>query len=323
MPFFDLSLEELKVYKPARVEEDDFDLFWKNTLAESRCYPLDPHFEKVETPLTMMDVFDLSFSGYCGQKVKGWFFLPKVRPEKVPCVVEYMGYGDGRGQPIDWLLWSNLGYGHLVMDSRGQGSNGIPGDTPDHPGADVDSHYPGFMTQGVLDPNRYYYRRLFTDAVRAVEAARSNPAVDSDKIALTGRSQGGGITLAVAGLVPDVSAVMADVPFNCHYRRATELTDRLPYEEISLYCKTHQDQVEEVFRTLSYFDNVNLVTRAQAPALISAGLMDMICPPSTIFAAYNYYAGEKEMCVYPYNEHEGGKSFQTMKQIEFVKNIWK
>jgi cephalosporin-C deacetylase len=323
MPMLDLSLEELKTYYPSRNEPEDFDIFWNNTLSESLEFPLNASFNAVESPLTTLDVFDLTFNGFAGQQVKGWFLLPKNRKGRLPCIVEYLGYGDGRGFAHDWLLWSSLGYGHLVMDNRGQGSNGFPGDTPDFVSSQVEPHFPGFVTQGILDPKQYYYRRLFTDAVRAVEVARSNPTIDPAKIAITGRSQGGGITLAVAGLVRDVSAVMPDVPFNSQYRRATEISDRHPYLEIALYCKTHRDKVDQVFRTLSYFDGMNFSVRAKAHALFSTGLMDMICPPSTVFASYNWYAGPKEIRVYPFNEHEGGKSFHTMEQINFLKDLWR
>ena len=79
-----------------------------------------------------------------------------------------------------------------------------------------------------------------------------------------------------------------------------------PYQEIVQYCHTHRDQIETVFKTLSYFDGVNLSFRARGKALFSAGLMDPICPPSTVFAAYNYYGGPKDIRLYPYNQHEGG-----------------
>src|SRR4029077_7503437 len=133
----------------------------------------------------------------------------------------------------------------------------------------------------------------FSDAVRAVEAARSHPAVDAQRAAVTGGSQGGGITLAVSALKSDVSAALPDVPFLCHYRGASQIIDTSPYVEIANYCKTHRDKVETVFKTLSYFDGLNFSARAKAPALFSVALMDNICPPSTVYAAYNYYAGPK------------------------------
>jgi len=204
------------------------------------------------------------------------------------------------------------------MDTRGQGSNGwSAGDTPD-PDAGSGPQTPGFMTNGIGDPKRYYYRRVFTDAVRAVEVARAHPAVDPERVAVGGGSQGGGITLAVAGLVDRLAAVMPDVPFLSHYRRATEITDSHPYAEIATYCKTHRDQIEQVFTTLSYFDAVNFAPRATAPALFSVGLMDAICPPSTVYAAYNHYAAAKEIEVWPYNGHEGGAAFQRAAQLRFL-----
>jgi cephalosporin-C deacetylase len=178
------------------------------------------------------------------------------------------------------------------------------------------------MTRGILQPRTYYYRRLFTDAVRAVETARAHPAVDPDQIGVGGGSQGGGITLAVSGLDPTVKAALPEVPFLCHYRRATQITDGHPYKEIGLYCKTHRDQVETVFRTLSYFDGVNFAARARAKALFSVGLMDDICPPSTVFAAYNHYAGPKQICVYEYNQHEGGGTHHTQERLRFLDRLW-
>jgi cephalosporin-C deacetylase len=179
------------------------------------------------------------------------------------------------------------------------------------------------MTRGILDPQHYYYRRVFTDAVRAVEAARSHADVDAARIAVTGGSQGGGITIAAAGLIPEVVAAMPDVPFLCHYRRAVEIEDTYPYKEIQDFCHTHRDKVETVFNTLSYFDGMNFAARAKAKTLFSAGLMDKVCPPSTVYAAFNHWTGEKEIRVYPYNGHEGGGSYQTMEKLQFIKGIWK
>ncbi|MFG2206606.1 acetylxylan esterase [Streptomyces sp. NPDC048638] len=50
------------------------------------------------------------------------------------------------------------------MDARGQSGPHRPGGTPD-PVAATDPGVPGKTTQGLLDPDDYYYRRLFTDAL--------------------------------------------------------------------------------------------------------------------------------------------------------------
>lgn len=315
MPLFDYSLEELREYRPARAEPEDFDNFWAATLAVARRHDLAANFTPYDTRLTTVDTFDVSFAGYDGETVRGWLLLPAARTSRLPCVVEYIGYGGGRGLPIDHLLYSSAGYAHLVMDTRGQAG----GDTGDAHHAPAGPHSPGFMTDGVLDPETYYYRRLMTDAVRAIGAARSHPAVDRDRVAVAGASQGGGLTIAVAGLVQDVALAMPDVPFLCHYGRSTQITDRGPYAEIAAFCADRPELVDRVFQTLAYFDGVNFAPRATCRALFSVGLMDPICPPSSVYAAYNNWgSADKDIRVWPYNEHDGGHHLQAGARLDLL-----
>jgi cephalosporin-C deacetylase len=49
--------------------------------------------------------------------------------------------------------------------------------------------------------------------------------------------------------------------------------------------------------------------------------MDTICPPSTVFAAYNHYAGPKEIEVYPFNGHEQGESIQFELKLRYLSSV--
>ena len=51
-------------------------------------------------------------------------------------------------------------------------------------------------------------------------------------------------------------------------------------------------------------------------------MMDDICPPSTVYAAYNYYAGPKQICVYEFNQHDGGGIYQTNEKLRFLHQLW-
>ncbi|GAB7190994.1 acetylxylan esterase [Kineococcus sp. NUM-3379] len=326
MALFDLGPEELRAYRPDVAEPEDFDEFWAGTLAEARGHDLGLRLEPVETGLRLVDVYDVTFAGYAGQPVRAWLTLPRGVEGPLPAVVGYNGYGGGRGLAHEHLGWAAAGYAELFVDTRGQGSTwGTGGDTPDPEGSGP--ALPGSMTRGILDPRTYYYRRLFTDAARAVEAVRAVPQVDPSRVAVCGTSQGGGMALAVGGLVPDVAAVMTDVPFLCHFERAVNLTDSDPYGEVRRYLAVHRDAAAAAFRTLSYVDGVNFARRAQAPALFSVALMDAVCPPSTVYAAYNHYgsraasAPAKAIEVYPFNGHEGGIGYQWAKQIAWLGSL--
>lgn len=321
MPLFDMSLEQLQTYQPSRYEPADFDVFWNKTLEDARSYDLNAIFDLVDFGLSTVDTYDVTFAGFDGQAVKGWYIAPKSVNSPLPAVVEYIGYGGGRGYPTDWLAFPSAGFAYLVMDTRGQGSVWQRGDTPDLPNGGNPSA-PGFMTQGILDPNTYYYRRLYTDAVRAVEVIQTRDEVDNSRIAVTGGSQGGGLSVSTAGLVPDVAVCMPDVPFLSHFRRAVEITPDNPYTEIARYLTIHREKIELVFNTLSYFDGMNFASRMQSQALYSVGIMDTICPPSTVYASYNHVTTQKDIKVYYFNNHEGGGADHLIEKIRFLRNLW-
>ncbi len=303
----DLDEAALRAYRSTQTEPDDFDDFWRRTLAEAREHDLDVQAEPVDTGLTTVDVLDVSFRGADGQRVRAWLRVPAgaaASGELLPTVVEFVGYGGGRGHAQQNLFWASAGFAHLQMDTRGQGSLWSTGDTPDSGGSGPAAD--GVMTRGIDSPESYYYRRVYTDGVRAVEAARSLDVVDADRVAVLGTSQGGGITLAVAGLVEGLVAAVPRVPFLCDFRRASVITDSDPYKQIGRYLAVHRHRAEQVHEVLSYFDGVNFAKRATAPALFSTALMDATCPPSTVFGAFHAYGGEADITVWPYNGHEGG-----------------
>ncbi|MGA7148195.1 MAG: acetylxylan esterase, partial [Microbacterium sp.] len=311
---------ELELYSPDVREPADFDAFWAETIAEARLHDVAPLVERTESPLRLVEVFDLTFPGFGGDPIRAWLTLPADAPGPLPAVVEFNGYGGGRGLPGERIAWTAAGYAHLFMDTRGQGSMwGAAGATADPHGTGPSAT--GFMTRGIDDPRSYYYRRVFTDAVRAIDAVRALPLVDADRVAVCGGSQGGGIALAAAGLSDGLVAVMPDVPFLCHFERAVGFTDRDPYQEIVRYLAVHRGSEERVFQTLSYFDGANMARRADAAALFSVGLLDPVCPPSTVYAAYNRYAGPKRIEVYAHNEHEGGQAYQWHAQARFLESL--
>ncbi|WP_344859273.1 acetylxylan esterase [Planomonospora alba] len=318
--FVDMPLDRLRAYRPERREPADFDAFWARTLAEARGHDLGAVFTEVETGLAEVRCLDVTYAGFGGHPVRGWLLAPARAAGPLPCVVQYIGYNGGRGFPHDWLLWPGAGWAVFVMDSRGQGSGNRHGDTPD-PAAAGGPSAPGRLTQGVSCPDDYYYRRLYTDGVRAVEAARSHPLVDASRVVVSGGSQGGGIAMAVGALVPDLLHAFIDVPFMTHIRRAAEITDAEPYAELARFFTAQRHRVDEVFATLDYFDGLNFAARNTTPALFSVALRDGVTPPSTVFAAYNHYAGPKDIRVWPYNGHEGGGSAQVAEQLALAARL--
>ena len=299
MPWYDMPLERLRDYRTETAEPDGLDDWWARRLelarAQARPATFTPHEPALYRPY---QVHDVEFSGADGDAIRAWYLKPSGT--KTPSVVvKFIGYGGGRGAPAEHLLLPALGYGVLVMDSRGQGGRWTYGATGDGAGGPENSLV---MTRGITTPDNYYYTRMFTDAALAVDVALELSG--GAPVAVSGASQGGGLALAAAALQRENVAVChADVPFLCDIQRAITLAPEAPYTEVPEFLDRNLGLIEAALETLKYVDCALLARRIIAPALLSVSLMDDICPPSTVFAAYNEITADKDIAVYPYSGH--------------------
>jgi cephalosporin-C deacetylase len=316
MPWYDLPLDQLRGYRTQTAEPDGLDDWWAERLTQARALArplsLTRHEPELYGPL---EVYDAEFSGAGGDRIKAWYIKPheETAGKADRIVVRFIGYGGGRGTPSEHVLLPAVGYGIFVMDTRGQGGKWTTGATGDGvPGPENSL----VMTRGVTTPEDYYYTRLFTDAALAVDAALelSNGA----PVAVGGASQGGGLSLAAAALHKENVAVChADVPFLCDIQRAVTLAPHAPYTEIPDFLAQNVDLVDATLNTLRYIDCAFLARRITATTLVSVGLMDDICPPSTVFAAYNEIPATKEIAVHPFTGHDVPGS-HTQRQLRHL-----
>lgn len=298
-----MNLEELKQFRPSLTKQADYDAFWDETLDESRRFPLDAEWVPVDYPVKGIKVYSLSYSGYKGSRVNAWYILPeKATPQSpVPAILHFSGYTWAKGFVGQYMAWALQGYAVLAMDNRGQG-----GITPEY-GDYTEGSVPGWLTKGINDKYRYYYRSVFVDGVRAIDFLSSIPEINASKIGILGGSQGGGIGLAVAGLDSRPAFMLSTFPFLCNFEKAFELCVTSPYSELVEYFKMFDPEMkkrDEVFKTLSYFDGMNFASRVKCPVLMAIGLKDTVCNPVTTFSAFNHLQGEKELVVYPLHGHE-------------------
>jgi cephalosporin-C deacetylase len=303
MPWFDLPLAALREHRTATEEPADLDGWWTARLDEARAAASPPSVTRYQAEAYgALPVYDVEFSGARGDRIRAWYLRPPgASSAPMPTVVRFIGYGGGRGLPADHTMLPAVGYALFVMDTRGQGGRWTIGATGDlSPGPE----YSSVMTRGITRPEDYYYTRLYVDAVRAVETAAGFEGVDGSRIAVSGGSQGGALALATAALLGNqVTACHADVPFLCDIQRAVTLSPSMPYAEVAEFLAQQVDLESVALDTLRYVDCALLARRITATCLVSVGLMDDICPPSTVFAAYNAITAAKEIAVFQFGVH--------------------
>jgi cephalosporin-C deacetylase len=297
MNYNDMPLEELRKYNPSLTARPDFEDFWGKTVSTSKEQTLNAELIPVDYPTAKVKVWDVYYDGFENSRIHGRYILPEgiAKGTKIPAIIIHHGYNWNNFQISMALKYTLLGYAVFLAEARGQNLH-----SPDH-NLYVNGGACGWMTLGILDPMNYYYRYVFMDCARIVDFLLDREEIDSDRIAIEGSSQGGGVALAVGALCPEIKVVMSDIPFLCHYRRAVELAQTNPYLEIADFFRI-QDSLhkmeEQVYGTLSYFDNLNLAPKIKGDVLMSIDLEDVTCTPSTGFAVYNHICAYKELRVY-------------------------
>lgn len=302
---FDLPLAQLYTYQGSTPKPDDFDAFWDRSLAEM--HTLDPQAElqPADFASSIADCYHMYFTGVGGARVHARLLVPKKpKGTPAPAVLMFHGY---YGQSNDWsvkLPYLAEGFVVVALDCRGQA--GLSEDVGGVTGYTLRGH----IVRG-LDgpPEKMLYRQIFLDTAQLAKIVGAMPEVDENRIAATGISQGGGLTLACAALVPEIKLALPVFPFLCDYQRIWEmdLAREDAYWELGEYFRrfdpTHSRQ-EAIFEQLGYIDVQNLAPRIRAETHMTVCLMDTICPPSTQFAAYNKIKAPKQLRIYPDFEHE-------------------
>ena len=281
-----------KVRKP-----DDFDQFWDEVLSQVAEIPLDP--ETVEDPLRTSDdieTYQVFYNSLDNVRIAAWYCLPRERSGSLPAMIVVPGYQSDPGIPKDW---ARRGYAALSIAPRGK----LRSNSQFNPG------YPGLLTFGIVDRNTYSYRGFYVDAWRGVDYLLSRDEVDSDRIGVSGSSQGGGLTITTSAMRPEIKAASAGAPYLVGYMDAIELTSTYPYQEINDYLRLHPGSVKAVEQTLAYFDGISFADKITCPIIVNIGLQDNVCPPETGYSLFRDIGSEdKRLYTYDGHGHNAGSS---------------
>ena len=302
MPLFEMPVKELRSYAGRNPRPTDFDEYWKRALQELDATDPSPELIPYASPARFADCFDLWFTGVRGARIHAKYVRPTT-PGPHPAVLKFHGYSGNSGDWFNKLPWAAQGIAVAAMDVRGQGGlsedvGGIKGTT-----------LRGQIVRGLSDhPDKMTFRQIFLDTAQLARVVGSFPEVDPTRLGAMGGSQGGGLTLACAALEPSLARAAPVFPFLCDYQRVWEMDlAENAYAELKEYFRRfdpRHEREQEIFTQLGYIDVQHLADRIRARVLMTTSLMDMVCPPSTQFAAYNKITSAKEMVLYPDFGHE-------------------
>ncbi len=289
----------------------DFDSFWSATLDSLAAVPAEVEMALDSQRMSdEAEVYRISFTSLHGVRVHGWLTLPVGKEEPVAGLALFPGYSSGQIRPA--VDYSRRGYATISIQVRGYGV-----DQEEYP-----KDNSSYMTIGCERPETYIYREIVCHCLRAVQLLGERPEVDPQRVGVVGGSQGGGLSLLVAGLNPKVAAVLASVPFLTDFERSMPMTGN-PFRDLWRYMEQNPASREAVMNTVRYFDTVSLAGRITAPAIVSAGLFDRTCPAPSIYRMFlELGSPEKQVRIYPWLDHgEVGHPFMPVARKWLARNL--
>lgn len=277
---------------------DGFARFWQESLQELNSIP--PGFTIIKSDSLSRgnrDAFIISYQSAGNITIRGYYFVPRTSG-KHAAVLHLPGYGYGY-RNLEKFINSRENVAELALCVRG---HGISADVF-HPGFGV----PGIWGYQLCNQQTIAYRSIYLDCARAIQFLCSRPEIDSTRLGVMGASQGGGLALATAGLMPDhVKALAYFDPFPCDVRDLIQ-TRKLCVEELESYRHYYNDacSFEQVLAVQDFIDAKNFAPLIKAKTFYATGLLDDDCPSRVGFAAYNEIRGEKRFVINADDSHVG------------------
>lgn len=282
---------------PAREAPDDFDAFWDAKLAELAAVPMNPQLSRQDSPVAGVEHFTLTLDNVRGTKVRAQLARP-TREGKFPAllIVQWAGV-----YPLPATnVTKRAEQGWLAMNVS---AHDLPLHEPEafyqHLAETTLKNYPMI---GSSDRESSYFLRMYLSCRRATEYLASRDDWDGRTLVVIGTSQGGLLSVVAGALDERVSAVLANVPAGCDTLAAEDGRGfGWPYWQ----GHARGEDAARVMQTSRFFDAVFFAPRVKAPALVSAGLIDVTCPASGVLAMTNRLGGPVERVILPHADHKG------------------
>jgi cephalosporin-C deacetylase len=303
---------------PPVKKENDFNRFWADSVREMKRSATDTQSKpNTHRGAGRFDVTDITFNSVGKSRIHGMLFIPKsvTKPNPVIVIHDYIHTEPYKGFGLDermaYFFLQLRGHQHMKqmlleqIQTKGK----------------VRPHLPGYLQEKILEPDKYYVKGVYLDALRAVDLLRLNRKLDCGSIGFIGKGLGAAAALFAATNSTRISALFLDSPaFTYLDEWHNESTGEIA-EEITGFIRRNPGKRNVVKRSLSYFDTLAFASQIECPVMMSIGLHDKIAPPQCSFALFNHLLCEKEAQIYPDDGNEAGGEKQFRKVLKWFRKI--
>jgi cephalosporin-C deacetylase len=270
--------------KPSMPVPEDFDAFWGEQKKKLAAVPMNPRLTPVPaTAATNVECFDVQLDCVGTVPVSGYYVRPQgAKKKSLPIILLVQGAGVHSSSLVNAATWCAKGF--LAMDIN---AHGIPNGKPAQFYKDLEEGaLKNYRHAGRESRETCYFLGMFLRAIRAIDFLTAQPEWDGKIVIVYGSSQGGFQAFAAAGLDERVTYFSVGVPAGCDHTGAK--ADRISGWPKLVPAGADGQPDAQVLQAARYFDNVNFATRTRAKgAFVTVGFIDLTCPATSVYAAYN------------------------------------
>ena len=286
--------------RPYCKEPKDFDEFWSKALSEARKNDLNPTRRLLPERCTKDEnVYEVSYvNDNANSRMYGILSVP-VKPGKYPALLRVPGAGV---RPYSGDTYTAPGK-CIVLEI---GIHGIPVTMQQSIYDDLrNAALNNYWEVNLTEPNKNYYKRVVTGAVRGVDFIASLPEWDGKAIGVTGSSQGGFLSLATSALDKRITFLGVVHDAMCDFEAEMhDVGGGWPhYFYWDVKNGTNKELLNMKVEGARYYDGVNFARRVTQPGWYSFGYNDEVVPPTSSYSTYNIIKAPKTLSVYQMTGH--------------------
>lgn len=279
----------------------DFENFWDRAKADLAAVP--PEYKVIldESKTTKFHkIYKVEMKSLEGVTIFGWLTIPRLA-KKFPVIVGFQGYR----VELDPLIYDS--YVGFNLNTRG-----------------IEKNWKSFNPENIQpliinieDPEKYVYRGIYMDCVRAIDFiyANADMGFDLERILVFGGSQGAALTLVTAALTGNkINTLIVDNAIFCDFHESynllsNELYNNFPVKHLVEYARDNPPvKVKDLLDNLCYYEVQNFMPMINASIIYAVSLLDPLAPAATVIAAYNKLKpstiAKSEIYVAPHLGHE-------------------
>jgi cephalosporin-C deacetylase-like acetyl esterase len=298
--------------KPSMPAPDDFDEFWAEQKRKLAAVPMNPVLTEIESNNPGIAAYDLKIDCLEAMApVSAYFARPEdAKPKSHPAMLRV--HGAGIYPSSKWEAVEGAKMGMLTVDLN---AHGVANEKPREYYAELgQTLLKGYSHRGREDRESCYFLAMYLRMVRAMDFLTAQPEWDGKVLIVKGVSQGGAQAIAAAGLDSRVSIFGAGVPALCNQPGPIS---GWPW----LVARPNGMPDRDMLHASRYFDPVNFAARTHAAAVLSVGFIDRVCPPSTVYMAYNNLRGKKLMVNRPLMNHASPQDIKDIFTGIFLEHV--